>query len=1667
MSSDGVYEHYTKDLDMLLEEKRSTHHQLVVMGDFNEDTRETGRLVKLMNKHQLYNPIEKKYGKGTTTYAHGDKPIDAIFISNTMKITKGGHKQGNLAMSDHKLIWIDIPKYEILGYTEPMIRPPYRKLQSSHPKVKKRYNKTLETQLQHHNVEKIIKKMTQAIKEANAEEYQKLYEKLDKIRMQCVKVAEKRCTKERRGHVAYSPELAVAIGAITMWKLIYKRATSKGTYRPRMRMLIRKAKRWKFKEEHLLCYHLPTIRNHLNSAIKHYRNIRKNADSMRTTFLEEKADAIAEERGVDKIKYLKHLIHTEEVKSTFQRIRHVQKPTSTTLTYIEKGPDEGPRERITEKEAMEAAIRIANVEKLTQANNTPLREEPLATLFKERTLDYETWETVLDPTTPLPDNLERGTTLWFRQMRKESSNIPEEPIKITVDKYRESWKKMKEATSSHPGLHFGHFKSMDNDSEIANKVHTVLANVPLQTGYSPREWQKCTNAMIKKKANDMRPGKLRLITLMHAVFNHNNKVVGKHMQALGEKHKQIAIEQYGSRKHKSAIDHALNKVLTLDISRQTREALVFTANDARSCYDRIVLMAAYCTMLKFGISKEAARSTITTLAKMAHYIRTAKGDSIRFYGGHTWVRIPHGIGQGNGAGPSIWACVSSPLFHALREDGYGMEFQSPVTLLVLNITGFSFVDDADLIQNMGDLNSEEDLFIKAQAQLKLWEQLLRTTGGAIEPSKSDWLYVRYKWKQGRWEYNRRKYPANLKVRNKDKEEEALVQLTTQEARETLGVWIAGDGNWRQQCTQLTGKATRWIDSLTKGHLTATETTIALPTTVMRSLEYCLPATTLTQKQCKQVMRKLLPRALPKMKVVRSINRDAVHLPKEYKGLGIKDLYTTQGIEHIKALIKHGGEDTATGILIQTTLEHHVLEVGSLTSIFQLPKIMIENMTQTWLKHTLLFMHTNKVTITNHQGSPNYWTTTDAGIMDILVEKDRYNKTDLQAINLCRMFMKVITMSDITTDDGRLIPAVKTMDQFNSTSSLAYAWPNQPIPSQRDIQLWHHALSLTIGLSTMNTSRYKHNGFNEKACTVQSWRYDETDDLVWEAQQHRWRQWKSHHTSRNKKYTATTTYRYFSHTHWKVAIISETDGDITLMHSTNRNIIVDTHLPPTWIPMGEFENDKIPTFLNKITDGSAGCVSDGSAKHGVTATAYTAMHEEDTLPAFKGSFGIPGRIKEQDSYRSELAGLLGIIMTVNFLCIIYNITKGKVTIGCDNKSALWTAFHTENITINRSSRDILQAIHHQRKLSTIEWQTKHVKGHQDDTNQELDDWEKANIEMDTNAKAEREQITEPIQHSFLPGEKWRLILGKTIVTGKYNKALERHCNYKRAVAYWSSRGQFDPDRHKHINWEAHHKAVTRLPNSIQVYLTKMYAGVHATGKVMHRRGEWSNATCPMCDQTEDHMHIIQCQSTQAKAHFLQAFCQLDDWLEKTTSLDIGQAIWLLLEDYRTQQTSINWLAWSPILQRTIDRQRLLGPRAFVEGYLTNDWIYAQDEHYLLTNNRKHSAGNWATTLNEKLFRFTHSMWKQRCNHLHKNTTQSTIHDNNYDADLALLLRHPPPPSMPAEDRKYFVPLATAISYNTQRKKRLINMLNTFNTSHELRTNTQSAQIMRQWLASYND
>lgn len=188
-----------------------------------------------------------------------------------------------------------------------------------------------------------------------------------------------------------------------------------------------------------------------------------------------------------------------------------------------------------------------------------------------------------------------------------------------------------------------------------------------------------TRYRLNDTKENSRPEKLWLILLMDARFNHNNKLIGKKLMEYGEKHGLLAKEQYGSRKAKSAIDHATNNRMAMDIIRQSKSNAIYIANDAKSCYDRIPLMVAYLIMRNFGIPVLVAQSTISTILNMKHFVRTKYGDSTTYYGGDKWPMKPHGCGQGNGYGPALLACISSPLLHIMRQQGYGTIVHWPIS----------------------------------------------------------------------------------------------------------------------------------------------------------------------------------------------------------------------------------------------------------------------------------------------------------------------------------------------------------------------------------------------------------------------------------------------------------------------------------------------------------------------------------------------------------------------------------------------------------------------------------------------------------------------------------------------------------------------------------------------------------------------------------------------------------------------------------------------------------------------------------------------------------------------------------------------------------------------------------------------------------------------------
>eukprot|EP00978_Attheya_sp_CCMP212_P001589 scaffold3244_cov37-Attheya_sp.AAC.4 len=234
----------------------------------------------------------------------------------------------------------------------------------------------------------------------------------------------------------------------------------------------------------------------------------------------------------------------------------------------------------------------------------------------------------------------------------------------------------------------------------------------------------------KKKEDSRVENKRPIVCLFEVDCNQNHKHLGRELMKRAEAHGGLAPEQYGSRKKYSSAEQALNKRLTFDILCQERRSAIDTTIDLASCYDLVL-----------------------------HTIRTVAGESEASFGGQLWAvafeSLPQGLNQGNGAGPGIWAVVSTPVLNMLRENGFGATFELAITGGDVQLVGFAFVDDSDIIQTAAATLDEHGSVLNERAQEALDHFVfgMNATGGEAKPIKCWWYpQIEFYWQSGKWKY---------------------------------------------------------------------------------------------------------------------------------------------------------------------------------------------------------------------------------------------------------------------------------------------------------------------------------------------------------------------------------------------------------------------------------------------------------------------------------------------------------------------------------------------------------------------------------------------------------------------------------------------------------------------------------------------------------------------------------------------------------------------------------------------------------------------------------------------------------------------------------------------------------------------------------------------------
>jgi len=140
-----------------------------------------------------------------------------------------------------------------------------------------------------------------------------------------------------------------------------------------------------------------------------------------------------------------------------------------------------------------------------------------------------------------------------------------------------------------------------------------------------------------------------------------------------------------------------------------------------------------------------------TIQLMKFFLRTAYGDSADFYGGGLSGSPFQGICQGNGTGPAIWLAVSMCIVQLVHKHGHPTTITTAISRHQMQLAGFLYVDDTDLIYMPSDaISTSQEVVHRLQQHLSAWQQGLRASGGALAPAKCSWSMLDYHWHRGLW-----------------------------------------------------------------------------------------------------------------------------------------------------------------------------------------------------------------------------------------------------------------------------------------------------------------------------------------------------------------------------------------------------------------------------------------------------------------------------------------------------------------------------------------------------------------------------------------------------------------------------------------------------------------------------------------------------------------------------------------------------------------------------------------------------------------------------------------------------------------------------------------------------------------------------------------------------
>ena len=189
-----------------------------------------------------------------------------------------------------------------------------------------------------------------------------------------------------------------------------------------------------------------------------------------------------------------------------------------------------------------------------------------------------------------------------------------------------------------------------------------------------------------------------------------------------------------------------------------------------------------------------------------------------------------------------------------------------------------------------------------------------------------------------------------------------------------------------------------------------------------TIRYCLPATSFNESDCVDIMRPVKNFVIPKLGLNRNFPHAVLYAPLDYGGRNFPNLYWEQGISHIDTWLAHCSTMTITGRIFITELDNLQIEVGELSSIFNLKYEKFSyRATPCWLLSLWKFISDNNIVLSSFAHVHSLpLRINDRSVMSCFETLPNLTQNNKKIFNKVRICLQITSLADMVTGDGKYV-----------------------------------------------------------------------------------------------------------------------------------------------------------------------------------------------------------------------------------------------------------------------------------------------------------------------------------------------------------------------------------------------------------------------------------------------------------------------------------------------------------------------------------------------------------------------------------------------------------------------------------------------------------------------